>query len=354
MLRNPVEAAEESSAALRRVILFKGAKYYGVHLGAFPTPVREDDLRHLPPSFYYDQQDWLRARAGSRPWDAMMRRPDVACGLALGNPMNLTMVIALYAAICRELGLPLRSPGAADRYGRLPQTTDAGLLARDREWVAVSAPGGAAYNIANGDLFRWNRPWPAIARDSGIEPEPPQTVRLAEALADRGPVWRRVAARHGLVDTPYECIAARGFGAFVFRCDDDVVSDTTRRRQAGFSEVVDSQGDVRAVPAATGDPLTAAGSRRLPPGHRLDIQARGGVLRSSPAAPHRHPRRSQPVGTCSGPGFRGTGVRQGGSASPRARPGATPGIPGTAGRAPAPQQGAGADGSFTVGAKARL
>ena len=37
-------------------------------------------------------------------------------GYALGNPMNLTMVIAVYAAISKELGLPLRFPGRPGAY----------------------------------------------------------------------------------------------------------------------------------------------------------------------------------------------------------------------------------------------
>jgi hypothetical protein len=37
-------------------------------------------------------------------------RPEAVCGYAVGNPMNLLMVISVYAAISKELGLPLRFP----------------------------------------------------------------------------------------------------------------------------------------------------------------------------------------------------------------------------------------------------
>ena len=33
--------------------------WYGVHLGPRPLGAREDDTRHLPPNFYYDQEDLL-------------------------------------------------------------------------------------------------------------------------------------------------------------------------------------------------------------------------------------------------------------------------------------------------------
>jgi hypothetical protein len=31
----------------------------GNHLGPYKTPTKEDDPRHMPPNFYYDQQDFL-------------------------------------------------------------------------------------------------------------------------------------------------------------------------------------------------------------------------------------------------------------------------------------------------------
>ena len=37
----------------------QGSKWYGNHLGPYLTPARETDPRHMPPNFYYDQQDFL-------------------------------------------------------------------------------------------------------------------------------------------------------------------------------------------------------------------------------------------------------------------------------------------------------
>lgn len=240
LLANLVQAVEATSPGLERVLLYEGAKYYGVHLGAFPTPAMEDDPRHMPPNFYYDQQDWLTAAAVGKAWEPVVLRPDVVCGFALGNPMNLTLLIAVYAAISKELGMPLKFPGSAECYGRLAQVTDAGQLARASEWAATEAPGGEAYNLTNGDLFRWNRVWPRIARHFGMECGEPQKISLVEVMADKAPVWRRIVEKHGLLDIPYETITAWGFGDFVFNCDFDVISSTTKIRQAGFGDVVDS------------------------------------------------------------------------------------------------------------------
>jgi nucleoside-diphosphate-sugar epimerase len=240
MLRTLIEAVE-GSPDLRRVVLYEGVKYYGVHLGPFKTPAREDDPRHLPPNFYYDQEDWLRARAVGQRWDFVVLRPDVVCGFAIGNPMNLTLVIAVYAAICKELGVPLRFPGSATAWRALAQVTDAGLLARASEWAATAAPGGEAYNVTNGDLFRWEQLFPLFARDFGMELAPPLPMPLSVFMADKAPVWQRIVQKHGLHPYAFETIAAWGFGDFIFNCGYDVISATTKLRQAGFTEVVDSQ-----------------------------------------------------------------------------------------------------------------
>ncbi len=240
MLRNLVECVHAASPALERVILYQGAKYYGAHLGRFTTPAREQDARHMPPNFYYDMQDWLLAEATGKGWDAVVLRPDVVCGFALGNPMNLSMLIAVYASISRELGLPLRFPGTATCYGKLAQVTDGAQLAHGSVWAATQAPGGEAYNLTNGDVFRWNRLWPEFARYFDMELAEPQTLDLTGYMADKGDLWKRMTGRYGLAPIPYDQVAMWPFGDFIFRCDWDVISSTTKIRQAGFHDTVDS------------------------------------------------------------------------------------------------------------------
>ncbi len=240
MLQTLAESAKDIPD-LRRLVLYEGVKYYGVHLGPFKTPAKEDDPRHLPPNFYYDQEDWLRGFAAHQRWDFVALRPDVVCGFAVGNPMNLALVIAVYAAICKELGVPLRFPGSAAAYRALAQVTDAGLLARASEFAATAAPGGAAFNVTNGDLFRWEQLFPAFARDFGMELATPLPLPLARFMADKAPVWQRIVQRHGLHPYAYDTIAAWGFGDFIFNCGYDVISSTTRLRQAGFAEAADSE-----------------------------------------------------------------------------------------------------------------
>ncbi|GAA3894515.1 MULTISPECIES: SDR family oxidoreductase [Gibbsiella] len=240
MLQNLVETVAEFSPSLQRVVLYEGGKYYGAHLGAFKTPAKEDDPRHMPPNFYYAMEDWLYGYAAGRSWDAVVLRPDVVCGFALGNPMNLAMEIAVYATISKALGLPLRFPGTATCYGKLAQVTDATHLAHGSVWAATAAAGGQAYNLTNGDIFRWYQLWEAVARWFDMPLAEPLTLPLAEYMADKGPLWQALVEKHNLLPVPYEQLAAWEFGDFIFRCDWDVIASTTKIRQAGFHDVVDS------------------------------------------------------------------------------------------------------------------
>ena len=243
LLVNGVEALEAAGAPLAHVHLVEGTKWYGSHLGPFPTPAREDDPRPMPPNFYHDQEDWLRARrAAGAPWRWSACRPHAVCGFALGNPMNLAMAIAAYGAVCRELGLPMRFPGKPRAYDALYQVCDARHLAEAMAWMATDpACADRPFNVVNGEPFRWRRLWPRLAALLGCEAGEPQTLPLKAWMADKAPLWERVVARHGLRPIPWAEIADWGFAEFVWSTEWDCVSSMLNARQAGFHAVVDDE-----------------------------------------------------------------------------------------------------------------
>src|ERR1700687_6039419 len=103
ILKNLLDVVEETSPMLRHVTFYQGGKAYGADLGPYKTPAREDDPRLMPPNFYYDQEDFLRKRQRGKAWHWTALRPDMTTGFGVGNPMNLGMSIAVYAAISKEL-----------------------------------------------------------------------------------------------------------------------------------------------------------------------------------------------------------------------------------------------------------
>jgi nucleoside-diphosphate-sugar epimerase len=242
MLVNSVEAIEAVAPGLQHVHLVEGTKIYGSHLGPFKTPAKENDPPHLLPNFYYDQESWLRDHQAGKAWTWSALRPQTVCGFALGSPMNIATVIAVYASVSKELGLPLRFPGKPGAYGAIYQVTDSEHLAKAMTWCATE-PNAAneAFNVTNGDFFRWQNLWPRFAEFFGVAPGPVQTLPLTEFMADKAPLWREMVAKHGLQDIPYDELAAWPFADYVFGCDWDVMSDTLKIRRAGFHDCVDSE-----------------------------------------------------------------------------------------------------------------
>ena len=243
LLRNFLDAIEETAPSLKHITIYQGGKAYGSDLGKYKTPAREDDPRLMSPNFYYDQEDMLRTRQRDKQWAFTVLRPGGAvCGFSVGSPMNLTMVIAIYAVICREMGLPLRFPGPESVYRALYQVTSADLLARATVWSGeCDKARNEVFNITNGDVLRWQHLWPKIAKMFEMDIADPVPFSLAAYMADKGPVWDAIVQKNDLRPIPYDQIVSWGFGDFAFRQDFDNVSNTIKARRAGFCDCIDTE-----------------------------------------------------------------------------------------------------------------
>ncbi len=242
LLVNSVSAIERASSKLERVVLVTGTKYYGSHLGPFRTPAKETDPRHLGPNYYFDQVDWLAAHQKGKKWSFTELRPQTLCGFSPGTAMSIVTVIAVYAAICKALGLPLRFPGKPGAYRAIYQVTESAHMANAALWAATEARcANQAYNITNGDYFRWANLWPRIAEAFEMPWAEPQTISLTSHMADKAPLWDAMVKKHGLKPYKFSEIAAWPFGDYVFACDWDVMTNVTKSRQHGFHDVVDSE-----------------------------------------------------------------------------------------------------------------
>ena len=148
----------------------------------------------------------------------------------------------MYAAVLRELDMPLHFPGSEARWVGLMEATDATLLTNAIAFIACEPrAANQAINVTNGDVFRWEHAWPRIAAHFGMRTGDIRPMNLETFMRDKDAVWQRVVRRWGLTPSRLDNVAAWAYGDFVFGIDHDIMSSTTRLRQAGFHDVIDSE-----------------------------------------------------------------------------------------------------------------
>ena len=240
LLQNSLDPIARNSAGLERVVLTQGGKYYGCQIGPHKTPSYEEDPRHMPPNFYYNQEDHVRALAEGQAWSYTMVRPEIVIGFAKGGGLlNTGSFVAMYASICRELGVPLHFPGTERAFTSLNKYTEAAMLGEFEVWCArAPQAAGEAYNITVGSMFRWENLWDAFADYFGCARGRVLSFSLAAYMVDKGPVWDEIVRRHGLQPTRMEDLVNWDYADWVMTRGWDTLLDDTKRIRHGFTQVM--------------------------------------------------------------------------------------------------------------------
>jgi hypothetical protein len=139
--------------------------------------------------------------------------------------------------IGRDTDRPFLFPGSAAQWNGLTDMTDARLLARQLEWASITpAARNQAFNVVNGDVFRWNWMWARIAEWFGLQPAPfsGRGTPLEQQLADAAPTWREIAQRHGLTEPDLNRLASAWHTDADLGRPIDVVTDMSKSRKLGF------------------------------------------------------------------------------------------------------------------------
>ena len=217
MLRNLMDAVEPGNTGLRHVPLLQGTKAY------FPSrhrhmlvPGKESAPRHIHPILDWAQEDLIGDRQ-ARAAQGIHHLPARALvGFALGSAMNMLSAVGAYAAISRELGVPLIWPGAGARY---TEATDVRILACVMRWAAdAEAATNRTFNVTNGDDFLRQDLFPLVAKRFGMEMGAPHLMSLAVLMADKGAVWQRIAEKDQLAPWSLDQLigGSWGFADFAF------------------------------------------------------------------------------------------------------------------------------------------
>ncbi len=242
MVRNLLDALRPAGS-LCHVALVTGLKHY---LGPFEaygkgklpdTPFRETQGRLDIENFYYAQEDEVFAAAARDGFGWSVHRPHTIIGKAVGNAMNMGTTLAAYATICRETGRPFVFPGSAAQWSGLTDMTDARQLAAQMLWAATTdAARNEAFNIVNGDVFRWSWMWGRIAEWFGIEAAPFDGIvrPLETQMSGDAAIWKQIAERHGLVEPDLNRLASPWHTDADLGRPIEVVTDMSKSRRLGF------------------------------------------------------------------------------------------------------------------------
>lgn len=230
--------------SVKHVALVTGLKHY---LGPFeayarsgllpPTPVREEQPRLDVPNFYYNQEDEVYAAARRDGFTWSVHRPHTIIGKAIGNAMNMGTTLAAYASVCKELGRPFKFPGSAAQWNGLTDMTDAHVLGKQLVWASTTdIAKNEAYNIVNGDIFRWSWLWPRLAKWFGVawqgfEGAP---VPLEGQMTNDPKVWKEMTSKYGLIEPDLWRVASPWHTDLDMGRPLEVMTDMTRSRKLGF------------------------------------------------------------------------------------------------------------------------
>jgi len=231
--------------SIRHVALVTGLKHYlgpfeaYANAGTLPeTPLREEQPRLEYPNFYYAQEDAVYEAAERDKFTWSIHRPHTVIGYAVGNLMNMGVTLAIYGSICRETGRKFIFPGSAAQWNGLSDVTDARILAKQLLWASTTeAAKNQAFNITNGDVFRWKWLWEKIADYFKIEFEGFQTEMrpLEKKLENDDKLWNSIAEKYQLKEKNLSRIASAWHTDLDLGRPIEVMTDMSKSRKLGFT-----------------------------------------------------------------------------------------------------------------------
>lgn len=242
IVENLMDVLLPVATTLEHVQIIHGMKWYGSNLGPYATPVKESQPRLPGRNFYYEQLDAIINRQRNQKWSWSTLRPHFICGLAVGSPSNVLSTLGAYAAVLKEIGQPLDFPGPRGAFDANLNITDVRLLARAMEWAATEPRcANQAFNVVNGDTFRWREVWPALADHFGMDAGTVRPRRLREFMAGKEDVWPALAKKCGLRFPNVADVADWAFADVLFEGAWDQTASMDKAYGYGFKETADTE-----------------------------------------------------------------------------------------------------------------
>ena len=250
MIRNLLDILSLHKS-VEHVALVTGLKHY---LGPFEayakdgflpeTPVREEHPRLNIENFYYAQEDEVYAAAARDGFTWSIHRPHTVIGKAVGNAMNMGTTLAVYATICKETARPFIWPGSAAQWNGLSDVTDARILAEHLIWASTTDDArNQAFNVVNGDVFRWSRLWNRLAAYFGVEAVGfnGSIQSLEKEMANYTGIWHDIALKYNLQEKELSRMATAWHTDLDLGRPIEVMTDMSKSRKLGFNVFQDTE-----------------------------------------------------------------------------------------------------------------
>jgi nucleoside-diphosphate-sugar epimerase len=244
MFRNLLRAVIPNAPNLRHICLQTGGKHY---IGSVEMigkmqphdpPFTEDLPRLSAPNFYYTQEDILFEEIEKKEgltWS--VHRPAMIWGFSPFSLMNMVGTLCVYASICKHLGLPLYFPGSKEAWECYSEASDADLIAEHQIWAAVDPYArNEAFNVHNGDIFRWKMFWKVLAEQFEIQEYgfvEGKNIGLQEMMKDKGAVWEEIVRQNQLQPTMIEEVGNWWFVDVMFM-GAAMLSSVNKSKEHGF------------------------------------------------------------------------------------------------------------------------
>ncbi|MGP5930594.1 NAD-dependent dehydratase [Corynebacterium glyciniphilum] len=249
MIRNLFDALSPGGS-VEHAALMTGLKHYMGPFEAYgtgemcETPFKEEYPRLDTPNFYYAQEDELFAAAERDNFTWSVHRAHTVTGHAVGNAMNFALTMAVHAALVRETSSPLVFPGTELVWNCLTDITDSRAVADQMIWASTTPGiGNEAWNITNGEVFRWRWLWPRLAYALGVDWEGPTSEPrpLVEQMAGKEDLWKDIAGKYNLKEDQIDRVASFWHTDSDLGVEVEVVADMTKSRLAGFTTYIDTE-----------------------------------------------------------------------------------------------------------------
>jgi len=244
LVRNLLDVLSQKKS-VKHVALVTGLKHY---LGSFEayakegklpeTPLREEQPRLPLPNFYYAQEDEVYKASERDGFTWSVHRPHTVVGYAVGNLMNIASTLAVYASICKETGRKMIWPGSSEQWNGLSDVTDARILAKQLVWASTTdSANNTAFNIANGDVFRWKWLWYRLADYFRIEAVGfEDTIRpLEKEMENDQEIWKNISQKYQLKEENLQRLSSAWHTDLDLGRPLEVMTDMTNSRSLGFN-----------------------------------------------------------------------------------------------------------------------